>query len=255
MKLLAIDTSSDACSVAINLHHEIIETFELTPRKHIEALQPMVEAVLKESGLNLQDLDGLAFGCGPGSFSGLRIACSFIQGLSAALNLPVAAISTLGSMAFNALESNPDAVILPCLDARMSEVYTALYYFNEQNNLYSRINDCVITPESVTLSKEVLEKIIDKPIIGVGNGWDLAYVQEIWKTRFNPTLIMPESVARAGDIALLAVKDFEAGHVLTFDQIQPVYLRNNIALNLEGQYALRQANIAKKEAESKNKLK
>lgn len=250
MKLLAIDTSSDACSVAINLHHEIIEKFEFTPRKHIEALQPMVEAVLKESGLNLHDLDGIAFGCGPGSFSGLRIACSFVQGLSAALNIPVAAISTLGSMAFNALESNPDAIILPCIDARMNEVYTALYHFNEQNNLYALINDKVIAPEKLQLPEDILIKNIGKPIIGVGSGWNLAHIEEIWKSRFNPILVIPESVARAGDIALLAVKDFEAGHVLTFDQIQPVYLRNNIALNLEEQQALRLANLTKKANES-----
>jgi tRNA threonylcarbamoyladenosine biosynthesis protein TsaB len=252
MKLLAIDTSSDACSVAINLNHEIIEKFELTPRKHIEALKPMVESVLSEAGLTLKDLDGLAFGCGPGSFSGLRIACSFIQGLSAALNLPVAAVSTLASMALHTLDSYPDAIIIPALDARMGEIYTGAYHLNQtlnqSLNLSILLNDCIMNPLNFIDLKNITNDHKDTPIIGVGTGWHTQSVKDTWIELFNPLHIMPDQLPRAGDIALLAVKDFEVGHVLQFDQIQPIYLRNTIALNLEGQQALRDANLVKKSA-------
>lgn len=243
MKLLAIDTSTDACSVALHLDHEVIEAFTLAPRKHIESLKPMVEKILKEAGISLNDLDGLAFGCGPGSFAGLRIACSFIQGLSAALKIPVAAISTLQAMAFNVLESHPNALIIPSLNARLNEVYTAAYYFNKDKHMLRLSPDCVINADDFKLDLSLWgNDEINDEIIGIGDGWGLEPLKTIWMERFKPTLILPECHPRAGDIALLALKDFEANHTLMSDQIQPVYLRENVALDLEAQQALRDAN-------------
>jgi tRNA threonylcarbamoyladenosine biosynthesis protein TsaB len=126
MRLLALDTSTEACSVALLLDGEVYLRFEMTVRGHAELVLPMVEALLGESGIALEDLDGLAFGRGPGAFTGLRIATGVMQGLAFGANLPVAPVSSLAAVA----EQVPAAVgeaILVCNDARMGEVYWGVF--------------------------------------------------------------------------------------------------------------------------------
>lgn len=126
MRLLALDTSTEACSVALWLDGDLRLRFELTERSHADLVLPMVDELLAEAGVGLADLDGLAFGRGPGAFTGLRIATGVVQGLALGADLPVAAISSLAAVA----EQVPAAAgetILVCNDARMGEVYWGVY--------------------------------------------------------------------------------------------------------------------------------
>ncbi|MEK7708231.1 MAG: tRNA (adenosine(37)-N6)-threonylcarbamoyltransferase complex dimerization subunit type 1 TsaB, partial [Pseudomonadota bacterium] len=123
MKILALETSTEFCSVALYLDGKIFNKEILAERRHSEILLPMVHELLEESALALQQLDGIAFGAGPGSFTGLRIACGVAQGLAYATNLPVIGISTLEAVA----QQIDEQKIIVALDARMGEIYHAAY--------------------------------------------------------------------------------------------------------------------------------
>lgn len=232
MKILAIDTSTEACSAALYMDGELIERYLVAPRKHIELLKPMVEEVMQEAEVDVNDLTGLAFGAGPGSFAGLRVACAFIQGMGAGLDIPVVPVSTLKAMAQQVLDSHPERTVLVILDAKMKEVYWGVYRKEDK--------------EVVTVLPEKVTKIDDIPnftgivglanIIGAGDGWN---VVPNWVEALKPELIEKNVYPRAGEIALLAIDDFENGMALDADQVSPIYLRNNIALTVEEQKALK----------------
>ncbi len=126
MRLLALDTSTEACSVALLLDGELRMRFQLTERSHAELVLPMVESVLDEAGIALTDLDGLAFGRGPGAFTGLRIASGVVQGLALGASLPVAPVSSLASVAEQVLAAAGEPVLV-CNDARMGEAYWGVF--------------------------------------------------------------------------------------------------------------------------------
>ena len=127
--ILALDSSTDACAVALSVNGVLTSRFEIATQSHTQRLLPMVEELLAEQRLALADLDALAFGRGPGSFTGLRICTGIIQGLAYGANLPVIPVSTLEAMALGFYRANPsmNAPLLVALDARMDEVYWALY--------------------------------------------------------------------------------------------------------------------------------
>ncbi len=134
MNILAIDTATEACSVALKYNDTIITRFEICPQQHSRRLLPMVDEVLKEAQVALPDLDLLAFGRGPGSFTGVRIATGMIQGLALGTGLKVAGVSTLEAMAFEMASKTEDkaALIAVASDARMNEVYFAVYKQTEE---------------------------------------------------------------------------------------------------------------------------
>ena len=129
MNILAIDTATEACSVALQYDNTVITRFEICPQQHSQRLLPMVDEVLKEAQATLGDIELLAFGRGPGSFTGVRIATGMIQGLALGTGLKVAGVSTLEAMAFEVASNvqNKDALIAVASDARMDEVYFAVY--------------------------------------------------------------------------------------------------------------------------------
>ena len=124
--LLALDTSTDACSVALQHKGEVLEDFRVIPRQHTKQLLPMVEEILAQAGISPAQLDAIAFGRGPGSFAGLRIATGVAQGLAFATERPVLPISTLEAMALLMMQQGQSRVAAS-LDARMNEVYWACY--------------------------------------------------------------------------------------------------------------------------------
>ena len=132
MKILAIETATEACSAALYNDGEIICRYELAPRKHTQLILPMMDAILEEAGVTRSSLDAIAFGRGPGAFTGLRIAVGIAQGLALAVDKPVIPISTLGAMAQQVLETtsnvinSAEAAFIPAIDARMGEVYWAI---------------------------------------------------------------------------------------------------------------------------------
>lgn len=232
MKILAIDTSTEACSAALYLDGELIERYLVAPRKHIELLKPMVDEVMKAAEIDVSELTGLAFGAGPGSFAGLRVACAFIQGMGAGLEIPVVPVSTLKAMAQQVLDTHSDRTVLVMLDAKMKEVYWGVYRLEDKEVV-------TVLPEQVTNIDEIpnFTGIVGLAnIIGAGDGWN---VVPNWVEALQPEFIEKNVYPRAGEIALLSIDDFENGMALDADQVSPIYLRNNIALTIEEQQALK----------------
>lgn len=232
MKILAIDTSTEACSAALYIDGELIERYLVAPRKHIELLKPMVDEVMKAAEVDVSELTGLAFGAGPGSFAGLRVACAFVQGMGAGLEIPVVPVSTLKAMAQQVLETHADRTVLVMLDAKMKEVYWGVYRLEDKEVV-------TVLPEQVTKIDEIpnFTGIVGLAnIIGAGDGWN---VTPNWVEALKPEFIEKNVYPRAGEIALLSIDDFENGMALDADQVSPIYLRNNIALTIEEQEALK----------------
>lgn len=232
MKILAIDTSTEACSAALYIDGELIERYLVAPRKHIELLKPMVDEVMKAAEVDVSELTGLAFGAGPGSFAGLRVACAFVQGMGAGLEIPVVPVSTLKAMAQQVLDTHADRTVLVMLDAKMKEVYWGVYRLEDKEVV-------TVLPEQVTKIDEIpnFTGIVGLAnIIGAGDGWN---VTTNWVEALKPEFIEKNVYPRAGEIALLSIDDFENGMALDADQVSPIYLRNNIALTIEEQEALK----------------
>lgn len=216
MKLLAIDTATEQCSAAVRLDGRTVEQRVLTPRGHAELLLPMVEQVMAEAGCTLADLDGLAFGRGPGAFTGVRIAVGAIQGISLGTGLPVVAISTLAAVAQQFAQ--PGEAVLVCMDARMNEVYWGIYACVD-GVVQLQGSEQVGSPESVTLGGQ-------RVTAAVGTGFR-AY--PILKERHVGLHIDDTALPRAGDIALLGEQALIRGQGRAAAEAQPVYLRDQVA--------------------------
>ncbi len=153
--ILALDTSTDACSVALLKGETDFVKFEIVPRQHTQRLLPMVEELLTEAAIKVSDLDVIAFGRGPGSFAGIRIAAGAAQGLAVAFETPMAPLSTLETLAYQALAISPDSpYILATLDARMDEIYSALYAV-ENGTLVAVTDEIVCAPSALELPESV----------------------------------------------------------------------------------------------------
>lgn len=224
MNLLALDTSSEGCSAALLTGDQLSERFQLAPRGHTRLLMPMVRELLREHGLAPADLDVLAFACGPGSFTGLRIATGVVQGLAWALQLPVVPVSSLAAVAYGAIcehELADGQGVAVAFDARMDEVYWGCYLCR-QGLPQALAEERVCSPEAVTLPAGA------SAWIGAGAGWQYrermpAAVREpVTRTDTGLTL-------RAGWVARLAQVAAAEGRTLSAAEAQPVYLRDEVA--------------------------
>lgn len=224
-RILALDTSTEACSCALALDGEIHEDFAVIPRQHAQSILPMIRSLLAANGLGFRDLDAVAWGRGPGSFTGLRIAAGVTQGIAFAAALPVVPVSTLAALALQHHELHGDTSILACIDARIDEVYWAAWQVrNGEPELLGA--EQLTAPE--LLPADFLQGVFRQGTIAVaGNG--LAY-----KARF-PDAIQsmlgreaPELLPRAAAIARLASGAFMRGHVVSADAVQPLYLRDKV---------------------------
>lgn len=218
MNILAFDTSTDYCSAALWREGACVERSVAAGQSHSTLLMQMVDEVLAESGLTLRHLDGVAYGEGPGSFTGLRIACAVAQGLAFSADLPVAGIGTLHAMA---TASNALRVIC-CLDARMQEVYHAAY--EQQDGLWQEISaPRVCAPVTVPVPEGA-------GWTGCGSGF--AAYGDVLKQRLGSglTMLRPDVYPHARDIARLAAPVFAAGRGLPAEQAAPLYIRDKVAL-------------------------
>jgi len=224
MKLLAIDTTQAACSAAVYCDGEVLEQYALAPREHTHRLLPMMEAVLAEAGVALAELDALAFACGPGSFTGLRIAAATIQGVALAHELAVVPVSSLAGMAQGAARLYDYRQILAGFDARMAEVYWGMYHYDEQRGIVEPVMpDVVSPPEQLSLPPEGLWS-------GVGDAWQT--YEQVLQEHFVDKLenITPNNATlHAQDIARLAVVAYQQGKAVVAEQALPVYLRDQVA--------------------------
>jgi tRNA threonylcarbamoyladenosine biosynthesis protein TsaB len=221
MKLLALDTSTERCSAALWLDGETRARRATAGQMHSSLLLPMVDGLLVDAGLSLRQLDGIAYGAGPGSFTGLRIACAVTQGLALGADLPVHGVSTLESIA---QQTDADRV-LTVLDARMAEVYWAAY---------ERAGagwTCVLQPVlSMPASVFVPE---GGDWVGAGNGFDVPGAE--LRPRLQHVLGRIESglLPDAAAIAALAAPAFARGEGLDAALAAPVYLRDKVALTMD----------------------
>lgn len=154
MKLLALDTSSDACSVAAAAGERRRERHEIAPRRHRELILPMVDTVLEEADLGLAELDALVVGAGPGSFIGVRIGFALAQGLAQGAGLRLVVASSLGAVAEEALEADPSARVLVAQDARMGEIYCGRYARDESGGLRALAPDSLLEPADLPLGAQ-----------------------------------------------------------------------------------------------------
>ena len=222
--LLALDTSTEACSVA--LWHKGEKTYldELVQRTHTKRILPMIDELLVNSGINLKQVDALAFGRGPGSFTGVRVGAGIAQGLAFGADLPVIAVSNLTVMAQAAFELHQAENVVAAIDARMNEVYFSQV---KREKVRSELGEFFqwnpVIEEQVCQPEKVLEQLSDLTAYRVGTGW-AAYPQ------------FKDSVLEGSDIILpsaqymleLALTDYANNKVISALEIEPVYLRNEV---------------------------
>lgn len=229
MKFLSLDTSTEYCSAALWLDGDIHASRVLAGQTHSSLLLPMVDGLLADAGLSLRQLDGIAYGAGPGSFTGLRIACAVTQGLALGADLPVVGVSTLESIA----QQTDAARVLTVLDARMAEVYWAAYERAESGWT------CVLEP---VLSVPELVGVPDaRGWVGAGNGF--AALDAILLPRLQPLLarILADVMPDAAAIAALAAPAFARGEGIDAALAAPVYLRDKVAMTIDERRLKKQA--------------
>ena len=229
MKLLVLDTSTEYCSAALWLDGQTRARRVLAEQRHSSLLLPMVDELLRESAISLRQLDGIAYGAGPGSFTGLRIACAVTQGLALGADLPVVGISTLESIAG---QTGADRV-LTVLDARMAEVYWAAYQ-RDPAGWRCVIEPALALPESVHVPD-------GDGWVGAGNGF--VALGAVLRPRLTGQLvriddtIMPDAAA----MAPLAAQAFERGESVDAALAAPIYLRDKVAQTIDERRARKTA--------------
>lgn len=225
MNLLAIETATEACSVALIHGDELIARSEIAPRRHTELVLPMADALLAEAGIGRLALDAIAVGRGPGAFTGVRLGVSLAQGMALALDLPVITISSLAALALEAPEE--DTAILAVIDARMGEIYAACYRRDGNGGLIALDEERVCTPETLQLPQTNASWQV------VGSGW-ASYASVLSQHLAGGSLHSADGARypQAAHIAELAIREFKAGHAQAPELALPVYLRDKVALTL-----------------------
>ena len=240
MNLLAIETSSEWCSAAIWLDGRVLSREEQAGQRHSELILPMVDGLLREAALELAALDAVAFGAGPGSFTGLRVACGVTQGLAFAAGIPVAEVSTLLALA----QASGAERVVSCLDARMGELYFAAF---------ERAPEPGSERQWTTVHAPMLCAPASAPEldgggwVGCGSGF-AAHGAELGRRyvgRLSQT--HAELHPHARDIAALAVEVVRLGLTVTAEEARPIYLRDRVALTVEERRALKASQAARAE--------
>lgn len=224
MKLLAIETATEACSAALWIEGQIAVRHEEMPRGHAERILPMIDALLAEAGLKLAALDALAFGRGPGGFTGVRLAASLVQGLAWGAGLGVVPVSTLRAVAQDALERDPTAeAVLVCNDARMQEVYWAAFSRGVSGLAEAWTPEQVGPPGSVALPAALAAR----RTVGAGRGFSV--YPELGRGQLALQSLQPTLLPSAVAIARLAVPEVLGGRAVAAHEALPVYVRDNVA--------------------------
>lgn len=221
MKLLALDTATEQCSVAFLQGTRTVARSGRAPRVQAETLLPMVEEVLAEAGATLGDLDAIAFGRGPGAFTGLRVATAVAQGLAFGAGLPVVPVSDLAAVAVLAWRVHGARRVLSCFDARLDEIYVCTFEMAEDGSIAAVGEEQLISPAALVRP--------DGPDwFGAGSGWgvhaDRLRARLPGLSGFDPGLL-----PAAEDIAKLAAREAAQGHLRQPEEALPVYLRDKVA--------------------------
>jgi tRNA threonylcarbamoyladenosine biosynthesis protein TsaB len=231
MNILAIETSTEYCSVALWQDGTVAERCELVGQKHSEVLMAMLDGLLQDSGFRIQDIDGIAFGKGPGSFTGVRIACGVAQGLALGANLKVVGVCTLEALA----EASGKDKVIAALDARMGELYLAAYE--------KRKTAWVNVAEPCLCKAEAAPVVTGEDWFGTGGGF--AVSGDALQARYGTQLseIDAQAVPLASAVARLAAGEFAKGSAVDAALALPLYLRDKVALKTSERKEIRSASI------------
>jgi tRNA threonylcarbamoyladenosine biosynthesis protein TsaB len=221
MNLLALETATESCSAALLGEGRLIARCELAPRRHAELLLPMCDSLFAEAGLARRDLDALAVGCGPGAFTGVRLAISAAQGIAFALGIPVVPVSSLAALAAQAPDNG--APILAVIDARMGEIYAGTF---------RRMGEGAIEPMGVESvgPASALDLPDAKDWNVIGSGWSSYRDALLLRLRAQPLWADADRYPQAADVARIAAPLARAGRAIAAEQLRPVYLRDKVAL-------------------------
>ena len=220
-RLLAIETSAESCSVALEIEGEQRERFEHAPMKHAELLLPMVSSLLAEGGIRASDLDAIAFGRGPGSFTSLRIGIGVVQGLAWGAEVGVAPVSSLAAVAQSAADSLAPSGSLPqivvAMDARMQEVFHAAFTVGDDGLVREAAEERVSAPSAV---------MVQEPWVAVGNGFER--YDELRTLAESSQQCLADTWPRAASVLRLARHWLSSNEPLSAGLAQPVYIRNAV---------------------------
>lgn len=221
MNLLALDTSGEACSAALLVQDAITQSLEWTPRRHGELILGMLQGLLNDAGLDLRQLDAIAFGRGPGSFTGVRIAVAVAQGVAFGAGLPTVPVSTLAALAQGEHRRSGQRRILAALDARMGELYWGAFVLGPEGVMVPQGEEQVCPPALVPTPEGT-------GWWGVGPGWS-AYGEAL-DARMAPLLMgtNPAAICEARDIAAIARVAALRGQLVSPELAEPVYLRDRV---------------------------
>jgi len=221
MNILALDTCTESCSAALLYNGEVFEQVEMTQRGHSDLILGMMDALFKQAGTTISTVDAIAFGRGPGSFTGVRVGVGVTQGIAFARDIPVIPISTLLAVAQDAADSLDADNIAVAMDARMGEIYCASYQRKE--GIVELIGSERVCPP------EQFKPNSDQLWVGVGTGW--REYDSILRENFAGNLdkVVFEHYPNASVMIKLAEIEADAGRMIAADKALPVYLRDNVA--------------------------
>lgn len=222
MKILAFETSSAACSAAIYVEtddgrKQTFSAHEICPMQHTSVILPMIQSLLTTAGTAIDELDAIAFGCGPGSFTGIRIAASLAQGIAFAKSLPVIPISSLAILAETEYLQHGYEHVIAAVDARMSQIYMAAYKI-ENGIPVPVLADQIISPDSVPTVEAANWH-------AVGDGFLVYRDQIVYGLGFMPATIHENGLPMASAMIPMAVERFKHKQWVSAADALPVYLR------------------------------
>jgi tRNA threonylcarbamoyladenosine biosynthesis protein TsaB len=232
MKLLAFETATEACSVALWIDGTVRARHELAPRRHAALALPWADALLAEAGIARTQLDAIAVGIGPGAFTGVRLAVALAQGIALGLDVPVLPVSTLAVLAMSALpregaiatgDAPTGLTICAAIDARMDEVYLGRFRADDEGLVVASGRELLVAPDAAPFAEAV-------DAIGIGTGF--AARGGALAQRLAPSRVVADALPHATDLARLAARDFTRGLAIAADALEPAYLRDRVALTL-----------------------
>lgn len=222
MKLLALDTATEACSAALAVDERISARAVEAPREHGDRILAMVDELLAEAGVAVAELDALAYGRGPGAFTGVRIGVGVSQGIAFAHELPLVGVSTLAALAQGAYRRHGTERVAAAIDARMGEVYWGAFALNDARLMEPVVAEAVAPPEAIELPPGTGWH-------GVGSGWET--YPEALAARMGTALTsdLGRALPDARDMLALARAAFARGEAVAAAEALPVYLRDRVA--------------------------
>lgn len=233
MRLLAVDTATEACSAAVHVDGRVFERFDAAGRSHTQQMLPMVHGLMAEAGLRFADLQGLVCGVGPGSFAGVRIGVGFIKGLALSLGLPVVAVSSLDLLAQDAIDGGATQVLC-AINARMDEVYLGAYERDADGMARALTSPWLSAPRAFRFPAS-------GPWTGVGTGWGRYEAELRAAGGAEIRSVDGQALPRASTALRMATAALARGEGIDADTLAPLYLRDKVALTLDEQVRLRES--------------